>query len=256
MASNDNSPAYLQPATSVSRARDGIALTCAMLLPLLLAWVYFIVLDTDTEAVSPLVQLAFAIGKAIQALLPALYLWRFERDRLAVTLPTGRGLLAGAGFAALVGAAIWGLYHGWLKHSSLLGDTPVEVLRKVQQFGLASPGGYLLLGMFLCVVHSLFEEYYWRWFLFARLKRHVPALGAASLSGFAFMLHHIIILGVFFPGRFWLLAVPFSICVGVGGAVWAWLYHRSGSLYAAWLSHALIDAAILLVGYDMVARHL
>jgi membrane protease YdiL (CAAX protease family) len=227
-----------------------------MLLPLVLAWVYFIVLDTDTESASPLVQLAFALGKMAQALLPAAYLWWYERDRLAVTLPTPRGLLAGAGFGVLVGAAILGLYHGWLKHSPLLGDTPVEVLRKVQQFGLASPMGYLAMGLFLCLVHSLFEEYYWRWFVFARLTRHIPVATAATLSGAAFMLHHIVILGVFFPGRFWLLAIPFSICVGIGGTVWAWLYHRSGSLYAAWLSHAIIDAAIMLVGYDMVARYL
>jgi uncharacterized protein len=36
-----------------------------------------------------------------------------------------------------------------------------------------------------------------------------------------------------------------------GGAFWAWLYHRSGNLIAPWLSHALIDAAIFTVGYDL-----
>jgi len=39
----------------------------------------------------------------------------------------------------------------------------------------------------------------------------------------------------------------------VGGTVWAWAYHRSGSLVGPWLSHAAIDAAIFLVGYDMVS---
>jgi membrane protease YdiL (CAAX protease family) len=57
---------------------------------------------------------------------------------------------------------------------------------------------------------------------------------------------------VFFPGNFWLLALPFSICVGVGGGVWAWIYERSGSLYAPWLSHALIDGSIMGVGYVML----
>ena len=38
----------------------------------------------------------------------------------------------------------------------------------------------------------------------------------------------------------------------VGGAVWAWVYHRTRSLAATWLSHALVDAAILMVGYDLL----
>jgi membrane protease YdiL (CAAX protease family) len=60
---------------------------------------------------------------------------------------------------------------------------------------------------------------------------------------------------VFFPGQFWTLAVPFAACTGVGGAFWAWLYDRTGSLYAAWFSHVLIDAGIMVVGYRMLAPY-
>jgi membrane protease YdiL (CAAX protease family) len=38
----------------------------------------------------------------------------------------------------------------------------------------------------------------------------------------------------------------------VGGMVWAWLYWRTGSIYAPWLSHLLIDAAIFTAGYDLL----
>jgi membrane protease YdiL (CAAX protease family) len=121
---------------------------------------------------------------------------------------------------------------------------------------MATPAGYLIMALFISVAHSVLEEYYWRWYVFGTLKRYVPVAAAIALASVGFTLHHIIILGVYFPEQFWTLAMPFSICVGIGGGVWAWIYHRSGSLYAAWLSHALIDAAILLVGYDMVASHL
>ena len=50
-------------------------------------------------------------------------------------------------------------------------------------------------------------------------------------------------------------SAAFSVIVvafGIGGAFWAWLYHRSESLYAPWISHCLVDLAIFLVGYDMV----
>ena len=46
----------------------------------------------------------------------------------------------------------------------------------------------------------------------------------------------------------------FSVCVAVGGAMWAWLYERTGSLLGPWLSHLLVDAAIFAIGYDLV-RH-
>ena len=41
-----------------------------------------------------------------------------------------------------------------------------------------------------------------------------------------------------------------------GAQIWAWLYETTGALYASWISHLLIDAAIFAIGYHMafVAR--
>ena len=38
----------------------------------------------------------------------------------------------------------------------------------------------------------------------------------------------------------------------IGGAAWAWLYHRYGNLYAAWISHLIVDVALILIGYDLL----
>src|SRR5262249_60465007 len=110
----------------------------------------------------------------------------------------------------------------------------------------------VLFGVFLSVAHALLEEYYWRWFVFGRLRRLLTFIPAALLSSLAFMSHHVIILAMFFPGRFWQMAVPLSACVGMGGVVFAWLYERAGSIYAPWLCHVFIDAAVMAVGYDLV----
>jgi len=32
---------------------------------------------------------------------------------------------------------------------------------------------------------------------------------------------------------------------------WAWLYLRTGAVYAPWVSHMLIDASLFVVGYDL-----
>jgi membrane protease YdiL (CAAX protease family) len=43
-----------------------------------------------------------------------------------------------------------------------------------------------------------------------------------------------------------------SLCVAAGGVIWAVLYRRYGTLLGPWLSHALVDAAIFAIAYQMV----
>ena len=241
---------------TATEKRDSLVLIFAMAFPCVMAWLYFIVLPGVQSGANPALQIAFGASKIVMALVPLVYVVWFKRERLQPRRPTAAGLALAVLFGIIVAASTVALYGLWLKHSPLLAGTPQRVLTMVRAFNMATPAGYLGMGLFICVVHSLFEEFYWRWFVFGTLKRYVPVAGAIVLSSFGFMLHHVVILGVYFPGRFWTLALPFSICVAVGGGVWAWIYHKSGSLYAAWVSHLIIDAAILLVGFDMIEPYL
>jgi membrane protease YdiL (CAAX protease family) len=72
------------------------------------------------------------------------------------------------------------------------------------------------------------------------------------LSALAFAGHHVFVLNEYLPGRFWSATVPFSLGIAAGGLVWAWLYHRSGSLLGPWLSHFLVDLGIMVAGYRML----
>jgi membrane protease YdiL (CAAX protease family) len=232
--------------------RDGLALTFASLFPLLMAWLYFVVLaDADPGRNVWLFRL-YAIGKLIQFPFPLVYVFLFERGHHALKRPSLRGLWTGIAFGLLVDAAMIALYYGWLQGSGWLTGTPKRIFAKLSDFHVASASDYLLLGAFLSVLHSGLEEYYWRWFVFGGMRRYLPFAPAAVLAGLAFMAHHVVILVVYFPNQLWTLAIPFSLGVAVGGIAWAWLYERSGSLIAPWLSHALVDAGILWIGYDMV----
>ena len=62
------------------------------------------------------------------------------------------------------------------------------------EFGMGTPARYVALAAFLAVAHSLLEEYYWRWFVYGRLRRYVPMAVAMAVSGLAFMGHHVIVL--------------------------------------------------------------
>jgi membrane protease YdiL (CAAX protease family) len=105
--------------------------------------------------------------------------------------------------------------------------------------------------LFITLAHSGLEEYYWRWFVFGYLQRVATPTTALALSSAAFGVYHAVLLAEFFPGWFWLAVVPFGVCTGAGAAVWAWLYQRSGSIYAPWLSHLVVDAGLFVLGYDM-----
>ena len=238
---------------SDAKLRDGLALAFASFLPLCMSYLYFIHLrGTENDAGF----IAFRIGKVIQFTFPALYVLRFHREQIGFPRPTWRGMPIGVAFGIAVGLSMWTLYYLWVRHIPAVAEkTPAMIFEVLQTMKSATPAGFLMMALFVCVPHSLGEEYYWRWFVFGWMRRYMPMPLAIVLSSAAFMLHHIVILGVYFPEHFWTLAMPFSVCVAIGGGVWCWIYDRSGSLYAPWLSHALIDGAIMVVGYVMLTEY-
>ena len=112
------------------------------------------------------------------------------------------------------------------------------------------PLGYAILGGFYAVVHSFLEEYYFRWFVFGRLRELLRFAPAAIVSGLAFMAHHVIVLYVFLGPS--LHTAFLSLCIAAGGFIWAWQYERSRSLLGPWISHMIVDTGIFLVGYHML----
>lgn len=226
-------------------------LAFAVAFPTLLTWVYFVLLAGDYPAVQ---QLAYTVGKVIQFGLPVIWVIWILRRKVRIGRP-GPGLLQGAIFGVLVGAAIYMLYRWWLlPGGSLTG--PIEAIRaKVTGIGISSEVDFAVMGIGYALFHSFLEEYYWRWFVFAELRRRTSNVVAITVSSLGFMAHHVIVLATYFG---WNSPISYLISLGVavGGAAWAVLYQRTGSLYGAWLSHCLVDAAIFFVGFEMMRPYL
>ncbi|HLJ92373.1 MAG TPA: CPBP family intramembrane glutamic endopeptidase [Gemmataceae bacterium] len=243
------------PPTGFFAVLHGSALIFAMCFPAVMAWLYFVVLAQpmrETGRPSAAALAAYLAGKVIQFGFPIFWLLRVERRRLRPAVPSFQGLSIGLVFGIAVTALILGTYHGLLKNSPILADLPGRIRDKLILFHAQTPGRYLGLAVFLAGFHSLMEEYYWRWFVFGELRRRLPVALAIALSALAFMAHHVIVLAVYLPQHFFAAALPFALCVAAGGAMWAWLYHRTGTIYSSWISHLVIDAAILTVGYELV----
>lgn len=232
----------------VSRAALAAVVVFAIVFPTLITWVYFIALAGAAPALQ---QVAYGLGKSVQFVLPVVWVACFERQRLRFPATRRAGLPAGLFFGLTVFAGALLAYHLWLKPAGYLAPAAETVRGKIAAFEIDSLWEYAAMGVFYSVVHAFLEEYYWRWFVFAELRRLMPVVAAIAVSAVGFTLHHILVLSFYF-GWFSVATWFFTLSVAVGGAFWAWLYHRSGSLYGPWLSHLLIDAAIFAVGYDLV----
>jgi CAAX protease family protein len=236
--------------------REPLVLAFALVFPSIMAWLYFIVASPAKSdgAHNPAMQALYAAGKVIQFGLPVVWCGLIDRSAFRVGPLRTDGIRLGVIFGLGVAAFAFALYFGFLRHSALLQDVPVLIRSKLGDLGAATPIRFALLGAFLSVINSFLEEYYWRWFVFGRLKKYMPLAAAIVISSLGFMGHHVIVLGVYFPGRLWAAVVPFSLAIAVGGAVWAWVYYKTGSLIGPWISHLIVDVAVMAIGYDLAFR--
>jgi membrane protease YdiL (CAAX protease family) len=230
------------------------ALVVALTLPSVLASLYFLILAGEGGGPSRIQQVTYSGGKVVQFAFPLVFLFFVTGSWPRMGRPAAAGLALGLGFGVAVALAMFGLYFLVLRDTPLFAESPTRIRHKLEEFGVASPAGYLGLAAVLTVVHSLLEEYYWRWFVFGGLRRLMTLGPAVAVSSLGFMAHHVIVLYVYLPGYFLTAVVPFSLAIAVGGACWAWIYERTRSLIAPWLSHLLVDAAIFVIGWDLVMR--
>lgn len=117
--------------------------------------------------------------------------------------------------------------------------------------GADSPAILFAIAMFYALLHSGFEEFYWRGFVFRGLNEHLGVALSVCISSLAFMSHHVLVLAKFF-GYGSMMTYLLALAVGLGGAIWAVIYHRCANLIPGWISHAVVDAAIFIIGYQLV----
>ena len=158
------------------------------------------------------------------------------------------GMLAGFLTGLVVSVLILAAYHFVLMPMGVMEPVKIAAKQKLQGLGADSPLVLLGIAIFYAVLHSGFEELYWRGFVFQGLKEHFSMPISVVCSSLGFMSHHIIVLAKYFGyGSVWTYLC--ALGVAAGGAIWAALLVRYGKLAPGWLSHAMVDAAIFAVGY-------
>ncbi len=108
---------------------------------------------------------------------------------------------------------------------------------------------FILFALFVSVVHSAMEEYYWRWFVYGHLRQMVGHWPGHIIAAVAFAGHHFVITIQLFPVP---VAIFLSVLVGIGSLMWTLMYEWHGSVWGCWLSHLVADAFLMVVGYQMI----
>lgn len=211
----------------------------ALLLQLIGSLFYFIFFK-GTEFAQPV----YSLTKLLLLIYPLLWLY-FKQPLQKFNPPHHRqSIIKGLLFGILASLLIMAVYFSFQDYFNQFQPQLI-----VQASSLKILRHYALFALFLSVFHSLFEEYYWRWFIFRALQTKYSFRTSAFISSAAFASHHFIITSQFFPVH---LAALFTIAVMCGGWFWSYLYAKNGSLIGPWISHICIDIAILTAGYMII----
>ena len=220
----------------------------ALVCPTIVTWAYFF---RAADADQGMQQAVMATLKVLQFAFPFAWFYVVLRERIEWRRPSMRGIVVGLLFGLAVAVASWLVFRYVLTGSPMFVEASEQIRAKVASFGIDSVTKYVALGVFYSLAHSFLEEYYWRWFVFGQLRRLVRLWPAIVVSSLGFMAHHVLVLSLYFGWWTW-PTLLFSATVAIGGAFWAWLYDRTGSLVGPWLSHLLADAGIFFIGFQLV----
>ncbi|MEX0326604.1 MAG: CPBP family intramembrane glutamic endopeptidase [Puniceicoccaceae bacterium] len=183
----------------------------------------------------------FAFSKVWILLLPLGWHLLVDREKPSWSPPRkggfGWGLSSGLAISVIILLA-------WFFIAPAILD--LEAMRQqISGIGLDVPSRYLAGALYWVLINSVLEEYVWRWFV---VSKSVDCLGRGmgiAASALFFTLHHVFALAVYMD---WLPVLLCSTGVFVGGLVWSWIYARFESIWPAYLSHAIVDVCIFVIG--------
>lgn len=124
---------------------------------------------------------------------------------------------------------------GFLDHSL--------ITERLQTFASINTTNILFIGIYIILINSLLEEFFWRGFLFKKLKENVGKSGYL-ISGLAFSFHHVMFYYNWFTLPFFLIVTAgltlYAICMNL-------IYNKYKDLYSCWLIHGITDTAQILI---------
>ncbi|MBR2131824.1 MAG: CPBP family intramembrane metalloprotease [Oscillospiraceae bacterium] len=199
------------------------------------------------SVVDGIIQPGYAVKSAVKIvvfyLIPQIYfLWnREERPYIKQMFqPDKRGLkraaVLGAGVYAVIVSGYF-LLRDVIDFSGIAGQLTADA-------GVHA-GNFLFVALYISLMNSLLEEFFFRGYAFLTLKRLTSRRFAYLFSSILFAAYHLGMTAGWFAPGVWLLSMAGLF---VGGCIFDYLNEKSDNLYASWLVHLCANAAINTVG--------
>ena len=215
------------------------AVLLAIFVPSFFAFFYFFLFADKSFA-----QILYSISRVFLVVFPIGWVLLVNKSVFPRIRFKTKGLFAGILSGLIIGGVILLVY--FLVFKGRIDFSEIKL--KAEQYKFTGIN-YFFYAFFLTIINSSIEEYYWRWFTLSKLRNLISDNKAIFISAVGFTLHHIIVLLVYFGLMFGLL---FSIGVFIGGIIWAYFYKRYDSILPCIISHLIVDAALMIIGYDVI----
>lgn len=213
----------------------------ALFFQLIGAFLYFVLFQGS--AIAQYIYLATKILLVVWPLVWLSYTKRyfhtsFWRGNIKKSL-TG-GLFSGLLLVVFMGGLFFADKDFWIGFKS-------QILESIEGFDILKH--YIPFSLFLSIIHSFLEEYYWRWFVLNGLMTTLKKNTAIIIASLAFTSHHFIIVSNF--SNLWLALIA-SAGIFLVSCYWSQLYLKTQSLSGSWLSHFFADMVIMFIGYVVI----
>ncbi len=224
-----------------------LVLIFALLFPGIGAVCYFILAQDQW------LKVIYFASKVVQFILPAVWIFVVLREPFSTRKITLENAIAGLKTGVIFFVLTLVAYFFIFERFDLLAGSSDAITQKIGEFGVTSPLSFILMAVYISALHSFLEEYYWRWFVFRKLREFMGFGASVVISSVGFTLHHIVVIGYYAPANYAAVLIPLaSFSVFIAGVVWAYQYEQSRSLWVVWISHLLTDAALMVVGYRLI----
>ncbi len=105
---------------------------------------------------------------------------------------------------------------------------------------------FLWVAIYISIINSFLEEFFFRGFGFITLKKHVSSRFAYLFSPILFAVYHVgMLIGMFHPAVLLLLMLGLII----GGVIFNALNDKLGNIYPSWFVHMAANLAINTIGF-------
>ncbi|MEM9079562.1 MAG: CPBP family intramembrane glutamic endopeptidase [Verrucomicrobiota bacterium] len=214
----------------------------ALVLPLFGSLLYFVWLPGNALA-----QATYTATKVFTLVYPLCFVgWKellFSKPKQSWLTVLAVGLASGL----IIVAAGIGFMISPLGDIVRAGAEPIR--EKAELLGFAKH--FLLFAVFISLFHSALEEFYWRGFVYGKLRQKLGNAVSHLVAALAFAAHHLVVTWQFFPPA---LAIFLALCVAIGGFIWTLTYQKQGTLAGCWLSHLCVDVLLMVVGYQLITN--